>query len=338
MIAFVKRYLGFFLLLLGVIGLLVSNLISIDAEESPSSATTTLSDAERVTNGRVYVDIKGEVLNPGVYQMKSTDRIGDVISSAGGVTEYADLTEINLAMILEDQMILLIPRQQTDLVKTSVTDVFVDIKGEVMYPGLYSVPSTYRIFDLISRAGGLTPYADTSLINLSSWVEDQMVIVIPSYLKVEETNDSISKSVVTIEIKGEVVNPGLYSVDSSLLVRDVINLAGGVTEYADLSDLNLSQNIVKNMSIVIQKKVTSSVINNDTGDSIETSDDERTLVNINTAMLDELDTLPGIGYIIAQRIIDYRAEYGPFESIEDIMNVSGIKESVYDQIKELICI
>jgi competence protein ComEA len=270
--------------------------------------------------------------------MKSTDRIGDVISSAGGVTEYADLTEINLAMILEDQMILLIPRQQTDLVKTSVTDVFVDIKGEVMYPGLYSVPSTYRIFDLISRAGGLTPYADTSLINLSSWVEDQMVIVIPSYLKVEETNDSISKSVVTIEIKGEVVNPGLYSVDSSLLVRDVINLAGGVTEYADLSDLNLSQNIVKNMSIVIQKKVTSSVINNDTGDSIETSDDERTLVNINTAMLDELDTLPGIGYIIAQRIIDYRAEYGPFESIEDIMNVSGIKESVYDQIKELICI
>jgi len=336
MIAFVKRYLGFFLLVMGVLGLLVSNLISLDAE-SPSSATTTLSDTEGVANGRVYVDIKGEVLNPGVYQMKSTDRIGDVISLAGGVTELADLSEINLAMIVEDQMILMIPRQQTDFVETSVSDVFVDIKGEVMYPGLYSVPSTYRIFDLISRAGGLTPYADTSSINLSSWVEDQMVIVIPSYQKIEDTNDSITKSLVTVAIKGEVVNPGLYSVDSSWLVRDVINLAGGVTENADLSNLNLNQTIVKNMSIVIQKKVVSSVVNNETSDSIESQNDD-TLVNINTAMLDELDTLPGIGYIIAQRIIDYRAEYGPFESIEDIMNVSGIKESVYDQIKELICI
>jgi competence protein ComEA len=61
-------------------------------------------------------------------------------------------------------------------------------------------------------------------------------------------------------------------------------------------------------------------------------------ININKATIDELDSLPGIGYIIAQRIIDYRAEYGPFESIEDIVRVSGIKESVYAQIKEYICI
>jgi competence protein ComEA len=60
------------------------------------------------------------------------------------------------------------------------------------------------------------------------------------------------------------------------------------------------------------------------------------LININTATLSTLTTLPGIGDILGQRIIDYRAEFGPFQTIEEIMNVSGIKTSVYEQIKTRI--
>ncbi|MCK5731782.1 MAG: ComEA family DNA-binding protein, partial [Tenericutes bacterium] len=67
-------------------------------------------------------------------------------------------------------------------------------------------------------------------------------------------------------------------------------------------------------------------------------DYENGLININTADMEMLITLPGIGLIIGQRIIDYRAEYGDFLSIEDIVNVSGIKESIYDQVKELITV
>jgi len=60
------------------------------------------------------------------------------------------------------------------------------------------------------------------------------------------------------------------------------------------------------------------------------------LININTASVEELDSLPGIGPTIAQRIIDYRDENGPFQTIEDILNVSGVGPSTFDQIKDLI--
>jgi competence protein ComEA len=61
-------------------------------------------------------------------------------------------------------------------------------------------------------------------------------------------------------------------------------------------------------------------------------------VNINTASIEELDKLPGIGPTIAQRIIDYRTENGPFAVIEDILNVSGVGPSTFDQIKDLITV
>lgn len=160
-----------------------------------------------------------------------------------------------------------------------------------------------------------------------------------------------------VDIKGEVLNPGVYKVDSNMRIIDVIKLAGGLTDNADISLLNLSKKIIDEMNIKIysKKEVTNakSKINSPTvieiikeiekecvcidendaciNDNNETSN----LININTATKEELMTLSGIGESKANSIIEYRNNK-TFESIEEIKEVSGIGDSVFDKIKDYI--
>ncbi len=335
MLAFMKRYMGFFLLVIGVIGLIIMNVFDVSAEPKQNDKTTVTTyelTTTLSTNDFIFVDIKGEVKYPSVYQVSNGLRIDDIIKMAGGLTNKADISEINLAKTVYDQMVIYVPpKDDVTFNNLSESKVVVDIKGAVRYPGVYQVPSDYRLFDAIMRAGGTTSLADTSQINLSSLVADQMIISIPEKL-ISNSSDS-SSSLIYVVVTGEVVKTGLYPVDSNLLIKDVINIAGGVKSTADLSNINLSQGIVNQMVIHIpSKEETSSQSSSDDINSPANSQK----ININQATIDQLDTLPGIGYIIAQRIIDYRAEFGLFESIEDIMNVSGIKETVYAKIKDLI--
>ncbi len=334
MLAFMKRYSGFFLLAMGILGLVVMNIVSISAEpESLPIVTTTQGETVTTNSGFVFVDIKGAVKYPEVYMVASSARINDVIAMAGGLLANADLTEVNLAKMVYDQMIIFIPSFYSEpTIEISQKIMCIDIKGEVKYPGVYEVPSTFRIYDVVLRAGGLTNNADATSLNLSQIVTDQMVIVIPS-LPVIPSDEIVENPRIYIQILGAVVKPGLYYVDSHLLIKDVINLAGGIKVDADLSKIDLNQSIVNQMKITIPLIGSTSTLPDDEDDPVSPVDDR---ININTATLDMLDTLPGIGYILAQRIIDYRAEFGPFEAIEDIMNVSGIKESVYEQIKNNI--
>ena len=336
MLDFMKRYSGFFLLIIGVVGLVILNVVEVNAESKSNSVNTILSTViskTEVIEDTFFVDIKGEVLYPSIYQVNSLMRIDDVIKMAGGLTSNADITDINLARVVYDQMVIYIPAKEVQTINYEIKEVVVDIKGAVRYPGVYKVPATYRLYDAIMRAGGMTALADTTELNLSMLVTDQMVLVVPE--KAKETNNDSMANKIYVEVTGEVNKTGLYYVDSNLLVRDVINLAGGVKSSADLSNINLSQGIVSQMIIHVPAK--NSEVNPTKPDENNPQDIIKK-ININTATIDELDSLPGIGYIIAQRIIDYRAENGPFESIEDIVRVSGIKESVYAQIKDHICI
>lgn len=337
MLEFMKRYMGFFLLVVGIIGLVIINVIGVSADTKLSENTLITTYEPTIidtTNELIFVDVKGEVKYPSVYQVLNGLRIDDIIKMAGGLTNNADISEINLAKTVYDQMIIYVPAKE--IISTnnpSESIVVIDIKGEVRYPGVYQVPSDYRLFDAIMRAGGTTSLADTSQINLSSLVSDQMIITIPEKNSLTPSDSASTK--IYVEVTGEVIKTGLYYVESNLLIKDVINIAGGVKSTADLSKINLSQGIVSQMVIHIPsiQEVNNSFPSINTNSSTDSQK-----ININQATLDQLDTLPGIGYIIAQRIIDYRAEFGPFESIEDIMNVSGIKETVYAQIKNLICV
>ena len=129
--------------------------------------------------------------------------------------------------------------------------------------------------------------------------------------------------------------------DSNSRLFEVIELAGGFTQEADETYLNLVEKISDGQRIYVPSKEEvltgnieniSQVNNNQAQSNIATS-----LININTASKEQLMTLPGIGEPKALDIITYRSTNGNFKNTEDIKNISGIKESAYSKIKDLIC-
>jgi competence protein ComEA len=138
-----------------------------------------------------------------------------------------------------------------------------------------------------------------------------------------------------VHIKGEVNSPGYYKIMPETRLFDLIELAGGVTAEADLESINLAQVLQDQQQIVIRKQ---SLVVGENGEVIEVTDPSNQLVNINTANLEDLKTLTGIGDVKAKAIIDYRNRVGYFNSIEEVMNVKGIGESTFNGIKDFICV
>ena len=189
--------------------------------------------------------------------------------------------------------------------KEVLTDekIFVEVKGAVKKPGVYEVNNKTIINDVIKMAGGFTKSAWSNNINLSRKVINEMVIYVftKSEYKSQKSKNNITK---TITISNVECPSNGYVIDNC-------------TDN-NISIINPSDNIIPE------------IISEDTIDN--------TLININTASLNELISLPGIGNSKAQAIIDYRTQNGYFVNKEDIINVSGISEKIYDSIKELIII
>lgn len=198
--------------------------------------------------------------------------------------------------------------------------IYVEIKGGVRFPGVYRMEEGSRLFELIAKAGGLLSSADVHQINQTIVLSDSSVIVIPLQ---QTTNTTTTKTqttgMITIHLQGAIQQPGTYVVPSGTTLKEVIELARGMIAEANVEAVDVSLVLLQSQSIAIPYRVAVG-----------------TLININAALLDELASLPGIGLILGQRIIDYRAEHGPFEQIEDIMKVSGIKQSIYEKIRDLI--
>lgn len=146
---------------------------------------------------------------------------------------------------------------------------------------------------------------------------------------------------ITVEIKGAVQKPGVYILDSESVVKDLINEAGGLTAKGDLSNINQAKLLINHECIKIYElgEVQNEKDVQTVGQVVQPkgiNSDGR--ININTASMEELDKLPGIGPQYAQRIIDYREKEGSFQKIEDIMKVEGIKTGVFNKIKEKITV
>ncbi len=145
-----------------------------------------------------------------------------------------------------------------------------------------------------------------------------------------------TKSPIVVQVSGAVPRPGLYQFAEGSRVQDAITAAGGLLTEADVSGINLAARLEDGQQLDIPYS---------NGSAAPTATPSATntpavsdLLNINTATLEELDSLPGIGPTTAQKIIDYRTEHGPFQAIEDIMNVSGIGPATFDRIKDLITV
>jgi len=126
---------------------------------------------------------------------------------------------------------------------------------------------------------------------------------------------------IAVSVTGEVNNPGIYNLPQGARVDDAIEAAGGFTSDAYTQELNLAQRLWDGDRVHIPK----------IGDVPQK-------VSINTADAWLLESLPGIGEVLAQRIIDYRTEHGPFLSIEEIENVEGVGEATYNGLKDLITV
>ena len=147
----------------------------------------------------------------------------------------------------------------------------------------------------------------------------------------DSTKDD-SNTDIYVHICGAVINPGVYQVPAVTRVYQALELAGGSSDDAYLSGINLADKLADGQKVYIPSEGENAegILSTDSGDV------QSVMININTASEAELMTLPGIGQSRAKDIINYRVKNGLFESIDDIMKVSGIKEAAFEKIKDLI--
>lgn len=146
-------------------------------------------------------------------------------------------------------------------------------------------------------------------------------------------------TVIYVDIKGEVQQPGVYQMKAENRVKDLIEAAGGFTPLADDQKLNLAQLLEDQMVIVVPKKgeeVNSELAQAPTSQKKEVGKEGK--VNINTATVEELKTLKGIGEKKAEAIIEYRKKNGSFKNKEELMKVRGIGKKLYESFQERVIV
>ncbi len=156
----------------------------------------------------------------------------------------------------------------------------------------------------------------------------------------ENSTNSDSQVKIAIHIEGAVQNPGLYYLDDDSRYDDAVKKAGGLLQGADRSRINLARKVYDEAFIYIpmvgEEWEPPGELYSEKTQENENNTSTPVLININTANQQELMSLSGIGEVYAQRIIDYRNTNGAFQSIEDIMKVSGIGNVTFENIKSQI--
>ena len=179
---------------------------------------------------------------------------------------------------------------------------------------------------LLVGVGGLLPKKEEA-------VEESEAVV--TTVLAEKTEESTTlEAVIFVDIKGAVKKPGVYQMKVGDRVKDAIDAAGGLTEEADSQKVNLAKRLEDQMAIVVPK----------VGEEAEeipagaTSKEEAKegKVNINTATVEELKTLKGVGEKKAEAIIEYRKKNGSFQTKEDLMKVRGIGKKLFESFQERI--
>ncbi len=166
-------------------------------------------------------------------------------------------------------------------------------------------------------------------------------IIPKTFIKSTKAGSGISQasvvsnpSEIKVDVSGAVMDPGVYTLPSNSRVEDAIKAAGGVTGAADpmylSKSLNLAQKVSDGMKVFIPEAGQFS--SQGSSPSVAGASSENSLININSAGLSELDQLPGVGPVGAQKIIDGR----PYGSIEELFTKKAVTRSVYEKIKELV--
>lgn len=151
----------------------------------------------------------------------------------------------------------------------------------------------------------------------------------------EDEQSQAGQGSIYVDIGGEVEMPGVYEVSEGTRLFQVIERAGGLTEDADIDEINRAETVFDGQKIMIGAKGDSKESGGET-ESSSYAEEEK--ININTADSVELQSIPGIGPSKAERIIEYRESEGRFKTIDDIKNISGIGNKTFESIKEYITV
>lgn len=185
-----------------------------------------------------------------------------------------------------------------------IKKIKIDIKGNIVNPGVYELDEGSRVIDAINIAGGLLESSDTSNINLSKKLKDQNVIIISSIKEEKEPEKVIEYVYIECECP---------KINDACITNEVVNFQ----ENNEIQETN--EDLKENKEEIVS-------------DNIESNNGQ---VSINNASIEELLTLPGIGESKAKAIINFREE-NPFTTLEDIKNVSGIGDALFEKIKDFI--
>lgn len=172
-------------------------------------------------------------------------------------------------------------------------------------------------------------------------------LAVSFFLKEKSSEPIFTEEIMTVkvDIKGAVEIPGLYEVKEGSRIEDVIKLAGGLTEDADTSFINLSKIVEDEMVIIIDTKEeiesnkeesVQKEISSNRKEEEKTIDSSNSKISINKASKSELLKIPGIGSVKAEAILQYRGTNGFFQKLEDIQKVKGIGSQTYEKIKDYI--
>jgi len=142
-------------------------------------------------------------------------------------------------------------------------------------------------------------------------------------------NVSVSSARIYVDVSGEVRKPGIYQLDSGARVFDVVLLAGGFTSKANQASVNLARTLTDGEQLIVANK-------SQQGFGSASSNPASMLISLNQASAAELEQLPGVGPALAGRMIDWRSANGGFKTKEDLLNVAGIGDKLFAQIKDKV--
>ncbi|WP_040513036.1 ComEA family DNA-binding protein [Gracilibacillus halophilus] len=157
---------------------------------------------------------------------------------------------------------------------------------------------------------------------------DDMFVVEDTDTEEVSSEEDTGSTEVMVDIKGEVKQPGVFEMNAEQRVKDVVDLAGGFTEEADQTSINLAERVYDEMVIIVY----SSEAEQGTNGSIRQADK----IRINQASIEELKELPGVGEVKANAIIEYRESNGPFKDASELTKVTGIGDKTVEQLKEQV--
>lgn len=225
--------------------------------------------------------------------------------------------------------------------------VIVVVLALIGYYIYYKNSKIYNEFEESSQIEELIPYEEEKqeVDENSGDSEDEN-----KYESLEVDGENMEEMLM-VHITGEVKNWGVIELPQGSRIIDAVDRAGGFTDNANVEAVNLAYVLSDGIKVYIPSKneeeigefTTEEYITVDSGDNVITGgknmeENKKEMVNINKATQTELETLPGIGPSTALKIISYRNENGDFSSVEDIKNVSGIGDSKFETIRDLICV